>query len=317
MRQTSSSTFSGPFRSRSSSSSSTLRLLLSSALAPTTKRAYRTALIRFCRASCTAFPDLPCLSHPSHHTTIMLFIAHLFETGLAPTSITSHLSAISFWHEIHQWHNPTRHPLVQKLLHGVRNSHTPSISRSPITIPVLRQLFHSLSHPSFTPFTALLLSSIFSLSFYAFLRVGEFTLSPHTIQISDCHLSSQSSITISFRSFKFSRNQTPHIILPAAGHSLCPVFHLSRYLSVRPPRPGALFLLESGHPLTPRLFSQYLSQACLHASLDASKIKPHSFRIGAATTAAALGIPTDTIQRMGRWSSHAFQRYIRIQVNRL
>ena len=37
----------------------------------------------------------------------------------------------------------------------------------------------------------------------------------------------------------------------------------------------------------------------------------HSFRIGAATVAARNGVPDHLIQSMGRWSSNAYQLYIR------
>jgi len=37
----------------------------------------------------------------------------------------------------------------------------------------------------------------------------------------------------------------------------------------------------------------------------------HSFRIGAATVAAQRGIPDHQIQLMGRWTSNAYQLYIR------
>ena len=36
----------------------------------------------------------------------------------------------------------------------------------------------------------------------------------------------------------------------------------------------------------------------------------HSFRIGAATAAAVVGIPTHTIKMLGRWSSGAYALYI-------
>ena len=38
----------------------------------------------------------------------------------------------------------------------------------------------------------------------------------------------------------------------------------------------------------------------------------HSFRIGAATIAAAAGFPRWLIQALGRWSSNCYKEYIRI-----
>ena len=36
----------------------------------------------------------------------------------------------------------------------------------------------------------------------------------------------------------------------------------------------------------------------------------HSFRIGAATTAAAAGLPVWLIMKLGRWTSNAYASYI-------
>ncbi len=43
----------------------------------------------------------------------------------------------------------------------------------------------------------------------------------------------------------------------------------------------------------------------------------HSFHIGAATTAAMVGIEDSTIQTLGRWHSAAFLRYILTPKERL
>lgn len=37
----------------------------------------------------------------------------------------------------------------------------------------------------------------------------------------------------------------------------------------------------------------------------------HSFRIGAASTAAAMGYDVDRIKHLGRWSSKCYSNYIR------
>lgn len=43
--------------------------------------------------------------------------------------------------------------------------------------------------------------------------------------------------------------------------------------------------------------------------MDCSRYSGHSFRIGAATTAIARGVPESTVQMLGRWESDPFKRY--------
>ena len=45
--------------------------------------------------------------------------------------------------------------------------------------------------------------------------------------------------------------------------------------------------------------------------LSAVGFSPHSFRIGAATSAAIGGMSIENIQNMGRWRSSAVNSYIR------
>ena len=48
------------------------------------------------------------------------------------------------------------------------------------------------------------------------------------------------------------------------------------------------------------------------AGVQAEAYTGHSLRIGAGTTAAAKGVTDDIIKALGRWSSEAYQVYIRL-----
>ena len=100
------------------------------------------------------------------------------------------------------------------------------------------------------------------------------------------------------------------ISLPRTNDDLCPVAALLSWLVHRGNSPGPLFRLQSGAPLTrPRLVIE-LRKVLGEVGLEAEHFSGHSFRKGAATTAAALGIPDSQIKLLGRWKSTAFQRYL-------
>ena len=45
--------------------------------------------------------------------------------------------------------------------------------------------------------------------------------------------------------------------------------------------------------------------------MDLSRYMGHNFHIGAASSAARVGVPDSLIQTLGRWRSSVFQRYIK------
>ena len=95
-------------------------------------------------------------------------------------------------------------------------------------------------------------------------------------------------------------------------NSLCPVVAVVRYLAVKGFDTGPLFCWEDGSPVTRPKFVERLRSTLQAAGVDPSHYSGHSFRIGAATVAAANGIGDATIQLLGRWSSDSYARYIRI-----
>ena len=70
-------------------------------------------------------------------------------------------------------------------------------------------------------------------------------------------------------------------------------------------------LFQSSALLTRSSVTKLLRDSARSAGLPYRSLKGHSFRIGAASTAAAAGLPDWLIKVLGRWSSDCYQLYIR------
>ena len=103
------------------------------------------------------------------------------------------------------------------------------------------------------------------------------------------------------------------IFLGCGSFPLCPVVSLTNYLHLRRPGTGPLFIYQNGTPLSRSQLSSFL-QTTLQSAGTPGKFSGHSFRIGAATTAARKGLPDHLIKTMGRWSSEAYLLYVRTPV---
>lgn len=95
------------------------------------------------------------------------------------------------------------------------------------------------------------------------------------------------------------------------GTNLCPVGAMLDYLVVQGPGQGPLFRFSDGRPLTRGNFVVRVRQVLTEAGVDSAPYSGHSFRIGAATTAAKAGMGDATIKMLGRWQSNAYQLYVK------
>ena len=82
-------------------------------------------------------------------------------------------------------------------------------------------------------------------------------------------------------------------------------------LQCKPAATGPLFTFTNGKWLSRASLTKELRSALQCCGLPADNCFTHSFRIGAATTAAAAGVPSWLIQVLGRWGSACYERYVR------
>ncbi len=164
-----------------------------------------------------------------------------------------------------------------------------------------------------------MLWSASTLAFYGFLRGGELTC-PSTTQFHPARHLSTRDIKASDNAliFTIKVSKTDQLgksvtrTIPATRTSTCPVKAMQQYLRLRTQRGyGPLFIWYSGYYLTREALSRVLKELVGAAGLDLSSFSSHSFRIGAATTAAATGLPDWLIQSLCRWKSDTYLRYIR------
>ena len=159
------------------------------------------------------------------------------------------------------------------------------------------------------------------LGYFGFLRVAEFTV-PNLVSFSPAidlsvadvavdSLQSPTCLRVRIKASKTDRfRQGCHIHIGLGRAPPCAVHALLAYLAIRGNVPGPLFLLASGQPLSRSILTDWLRQIFSTVGIEGN-FPSHSFRIEAATVAARNGIPDHLIQARGRWTSNAYQLYIR------
>lgn len=282
---------------------------MSSALSPSSSLAYR-------RSWSLLLTWKPQISLPVSVIDICNFIGHLFLQNYSPSTILSHISAVSFVHKLYNILDPTQAFVTKKILKGCQSLGSRKDARLPITGPILQQIIAALDHTVSQYSLRLLLRALFLLAFHAFLRLGEITVKSLkakncVLQRSDVTFSKGPSraVQIIMRDYKTNKHHTPLIISVQAcpDSTYCPVTALFNYIQWYKHTTGPLFQTIDGLPVTYSMVTSQLKSAIQFIGLSPEQFKGHSFRIGAATHAASMGFSDQVIQKMGRWNSDAFK----------
>lgn len=197
----------------------------------------------------------------------------------------------------------------------------PSQLRLPVTVHVLEQIrvgLNDSTHPHKGPLWAIACTA-----FFGFFRLGELlpdssrSYDPRTgLSWGDVSADSPeqpSMICIHLKKSKCDQfGSGVDVVVGRTNNALCPVAAILHYIVARGAAPGPFFLNAEGQTITKPWFVEQIRQVLGSRGLPQHQYAGHSFRIGAATSAALAGIEDSTIQALGRWQSSAFLQYIRM-----
>lgn len=250
------------------------------------------------------------------------FVSLLGHEGLKHQTIKCNLSGICFQNIAQSFPDNfiKDMPRLHYVLRGIKSEEAkrqaPTKQRLPVTPAILLKVYTVLvDDPS--NFDNIMICAASLVCFFGFLCSGEITIPSVTAYDTSTHLSlldisadiPLQSTVVQLR-IKQSKTdpfqQGVNIYLGATNSTLCPLTALLNFLAFRGQADGPLFHFQYLTPLTKQRFTSSFRSLLQRAGIDSSQYLGHSFRIGAASTAAADGVEDSLIQTLGRWKSSAY-----------
>ena len=276
------------------------------------------------------------MTFPLSEENLLEFVGWLMEVRkLKAGTINSYLSGIRQLHILKGMEPPQlRTSLVKFVLKGRKNldnleeRKNETVKRLPITMAVMRLLKEKIRAWEATIMTKLLMWTVATIAFHGAFRIHEllcrtetefdpdFALLTGDIKIKPGRDNKDDRILeIKIKCPKESKAGKAVILeIYETKGSLCPVKAFDRWESRTTKCIGLpLFREESGSILTGAKMNRWLKGRLEgHVDYTKGKFTSHSFRIGLATTMGTEGFCEADIKEAGRWSSNAYELYMKL-----
>jgi hypothetical protein len=244
---------------------------------------------------------------------------------IKPDTMTAYLAGVRSYHidkklSTQAFENPR---LAWIIKGGKRLFHQTKAKRLPITKDILQKITNqkTTNHPTTIKDEANV-DAAFKSAWAGFLRLGEITYTTAEAKKPSFARTKVTRGDVSFAEFdqyatirlKRSKTDTDHsgvqIILAATNEDTCPVLAL-RHLFRIDPQPPSAPLFRLGTSFSRSTVISILRKRLINAGINCDAFSGHSFRKGAAQHASDHGMLDENIQRLGRWTSSAFQLYFK------
>jgi integrase len=304
------------------------------AITKKTWSSYKTAegMLERCRRETSQKLDLPLTNEST-----LIFVDWLLRVRKVKSgTINTYLAGIRQLHILKGLEEPTlRSGQVSLVLKGLNNMEATnkrqevSKGRLPVTIALLKIMKDRSRSQKWSIHKKLLVWAVCTMAFHGGFRIHEllartagefdpeFTLLGRDAKIQHCKVEGRATkcIEVRVKNPKESRAGTVAVIdvFETGGHT-CPVKAFEKWSRLQSrPAEKPLFADENGKPLTGQNLNNILKMV-LKEVVDYRRgsITSHSFRSGLASLMAEKGMSDEEIQIAGRWSSRAFERYIKL-----
>jgi hypothetical protein len=210
---------------------------------------------------------------------------------------------------------------IKRMLRGVKRVNGLKLKKE--RLPITRDIVIKLVAQCGTSFNDITMRAAICVAFGGFLRTGEFTYSSWNASSHELFVSrgsirfNKESVTLTLpRSKSDPFGKSVPISMPATNDRICPREALKLLFAHFPAsRNAPLFCQnhpyghQSGMYFTRDWFINSLRDLLIKAGINPVGYNGHSFRRGAAHSAAAAGMSDNEIKALGRWKSDSFKLY--------
>lgn len=299
-------------------------------IASGTWSSYKTAqkMLDLCQKQTGHSMELP-LNTPSTLT----FINWLATTRKVKAgTIHCYLAGVRHLHVTRGLDPPQKSELTKLVLKGIANKdgiakrNDTTRRRLPITLSMMRLIKHLISLTQYSKEDKGLIWTVSTIAFAGAFRIHEllckqessfdpaFALLGRDITWSK-NPDGTETLHIALKCPKESKTAAPTVVdVFQSNSSICPVRAFKKWHSIRHREEHMpMFTFMSGTPLTGKKLNSILDKLLSpHTDKSLGTFRSHSFRAGLASELARLGFEDENIQASGRWSSRAFETYIKL-----
>lgn len=295
---------------------------------------YKTALKAL---KCCEYDTNTRMGFPLKPNQVLTFIAWMSKRGLAEKTINVYLSGIRQCHLTEGVDLPIlRTPVVNVVLEGKKHLDTikkldgDDSSRLPITPTLLKLLKAELQQGQLCAEDKRLAWAVATIAFNGGFRVHEllsqkvYSFDPrHTLLGQDIikrsvriHNKKVEILQVTLKTHKTDKTGSKVIVdVYESNGPFCPVraFDKWKVIESKHSNKKPAFMDSSGKPLTGKKFNEILKKHLgKHIAHTGRKVTSHSFRYGIASLMGELGFADSDIMSIGRWSSRAFEDYLKL-----